>query len=120
MADNGDLRPRDCLECGACCFGDGPRYLRVSGDDHERLGSDGDSLTHFIGNRCYMRLVDGHCAALSVQPTGPRFVCQTYATRPDTCRRLERGSAECLAEFERKHARSTPAAPEVEGSRSAA
>ena len=83
--------------------------MRVSGDDHERLSAAGEPLTRFIGNRCYMRVVDGHCAALSIRRLGRRFFCTTYETRPQTCRTLERGSAECLAEFERKHRRRTGA-----------
>lgn len=96
-----------CLECGACCFADGPRYLRVSGDDHRRLGPGLPSLTHFIGNRCYMRLVDGHCVALTVPEPGSHWVCKAYAIRPGVCRDLERGSPQCLAEFERKHGRAS-------------
>ena len=105
MPDSDALLPETCLDCGACCFGDGPRYLRLSGVDHDRLGSAGDTLAHFIGNRFYMRVVDGHCAALSVVPTAPRYSCGQYVLRPDACRRLERGSDECLAEFARKHLR---------------
>ena len=53
-----------CLACGACCFSTLDTYVRVSGDDHARLGDAGQLLCHFIEHRCYMRLEDGHCAAL--------------------------------------------------------
>jgi uncharacterized protein len=91
----------ECLSCGACCFGPGPRYVRVTGDDHRRLGDEAERLTQFIEHRCYMRMEDGHCAALSIEASG-RFVCSVYAGRPEVCRRLERGSSECQAELIRK------------------
>lgn len=97
--------PATCLECGACCFGDGPRYLRISGDDHARLGAATERLTQFIGNRCYMRLVDSHCGALGLEREAGHFACEVYEQRPRTCRQLERGSDACLAEFERKRGR---------------
>lgn len=76
-------------------------YVRVTGDDHERLGADAAALTHFIGNRCYMRMhKDGHCGALRVGDG--RFVCSVYGNRPQVCRDLERGSPVCEAEIERK------------------
>ena len=73
----------ECLECGACCFSTLPTYLNLDGDDHERLGDDAERLTVFLGNRCYMRLIDGHCAALRVDSAERRFVCTVYdRTRP--------------------------------------
>lgn len=94
-------RVPDCLSCGACCFGPGSRYVRVSGDDYARLGDEAERLTSFIENRCYMRMEDGHCAALAID-AGRRFVCGVYALRPAVCRALERGSAACRAELEQK------------------
>lgn len=73
------------------------------------MGEGGTGLTHFIGNRCYMRLVDGHCGALGVAAAAPRFACGVYETRPETCRLLERGSPECLAEHARKYQRAAVA-----------
>jgi hypothetical protein len=74
-------------------------YVRVDGFDHARLGESVAALTVFVGNRCYMRLFDGHCAALVVDlPTG-RFVCSVYATRPGVCRDLQRASPECAGEL---------------------
>jgi Fe-S-cluster containining protein len=93
----------ECLVCGACCFGQGQRYVPVSGDDHARLGEHAEVYTQFIGNRCYMRMHEGHCAALHLAEDG-RFVCQVYATRPSTCRELARGEGACRAELEQKHA----------------
>lgn len=89
-----------CGECGACCTGDGERYVRVTGNDHERLGSQAASWTRFIGNRCYMRMDEGRCAALAHKHG--RWVCRIYESRPDVCRDLTRGSPECEAERCRK------------------
>lgn len=88
----------DCTSCGACCFSRSPRYLRVFGGDYERLGDDAERLTQFIDNRAFMRLVDGHCAALTYEPVSKRFLCSVYERRPDVCRALERGSSQCAAE----------------------
>jgi Fe-S-cluster containining protein len=98
--------PPLCLECGACCFSDLETAIRVTGDDHERLGEDAARLVRFVGNRAYMRLTDGHCAALRVEPEG-RFVCSVYEARPVVCRDLERGSPHCAAERFAKQARAT-------------
>jgi uncharacterized protein len=76
--------------------------VRVVGSDHERLGERAFELTHFIGNRCYMKMAFGHCAALSVEVTTGRFVCSAYEQRPDVCRDLERASPECRAESHEK------------------
>ncbi|NOY91657.1 MAG: zinc/iron-chelating domain-containing protein [Deltaproteobacteria bacterium] len=88
----------ECLCCGVCCFSREPRYLRVSGDDHLRLGEDAERMTHFIDNRCFMRLEQAHCAALRVEETTARFVCTVYEQRPETCRELTRNSPECGGE----------------------
>jgi len=72
--------------------------VRVTGDDYERLGPAVDALVHFVGNRAYMRLSDGHCAALRIEVDG-RFVCDVYDVRPDACRDLERASPQCAGEL---------------------
>lgn len=96
---------RDCQHCGACCFSDLATYVRVTGDDHARLGDLAEEVTEFHGHRCYMRMVDGHCAALVRDPAHGGFACSVYALRPDTCRLLERGSPACEAEVMQKEAR---------------
>ena len=88
----------ECLACGACCFSELSSYVRVTGDDYERLGEAAEALVHFDGTRAYMRMVDGHCAALEVDVMSGHFVCSTYATRPQICRDLARGSGECAGE----------------------
>jgi Fe-S-cluster containining protein len=76
--------------------------VRVLGSDHERLRERADDLTHFIGNRCYMKRTHGQCAALAVEVTTGRFVCSVYQQRPDVCRDLERASPQCRAEIHEK------------------
>jgi uncharacterized protein len=93
-----EATPDDCTSCGACCFSRAPDYLRVFGLDHDRLGSDAERLTHFIGNRLYMQLSEGHCAALTLEPESGRYLCSIYDRRPDVCRWLQRGSGHCRAE----------------------
>lgn len=105
MSDADDALP-DCLACGACCFSTLPEYVRVSGDDHARLGDEAERVTHFLGHRCYLRIEDGRCAALEVTleadgVTG-RFACRVYPARPALCRELERGSPACRAERHEK------------------
>jgi Fe-S-cluster containining protein len=92
----------ECLSCGTCCFSTLETYVRVTGEDHARLGERAEALTTFVGNRAYMRMTDGHCAALRVDPEAGRFVCTVYEARPSTCRELERGSPECLGELATK------------------
>ena len=106
-----------CLGCGACCFSNLDEYVRVDGDDHLRIGERALELTRFEGNRCYMRMHDGHCAALVIDREAKRFVCSIYETRPQLCRELGRESRECLAERHEKHERPL-AALRVLGSRS--
>ncbi len=95
----------ECLECGACCFSRLETYVRLDGADHARLGSRASELVHFEGNRAYLRMVDGHCAALVIDSERGRFVCAAYPDRPRTCRDLERGSEACLGEIASKHER---------------
>jgi Fe-S-cluster containining protein len=94
---DGDDTPQ-CLACGACCFSRLDRYVPVDGDDHARLGDAAEELVTWIGNRAYMRMEDGHCAALRVDREARRFVCTVYEARPRTCRDLARGSPECAGE----------------------
>ena len=83
--------------------------MRVSGDDHARLGDAGDTLVRFEGNRAYMRMEDGHCAALQVardleadEGSAGRFVCSVYERRPEVCRNLARGGLSCRGEIAAK------------------
>ena len=89
--------PEDCTTCGTCCFSHLQTYVSVTGDDHARLGDDAEAYVEFDGNRAFMRMERGHCAALRIE--GERFLCAVYAARPDTCRDLARDSAECAGEI---------------------
>lgn len=93
-----------CLRCGACCFSNLPTYVPVRGDDHERLGDRADDLVVFHGNRAFLVMKDGRCAALAIEssPDGPRYACTVYDIRPATCRALERGSPSCEGELAEK------------------
>ena len=76
--------------------------MRVLGDDYSRLGEQAELLVRFEGPRAYMRMLDGHCVALSVDASSGQFVCTAYATRPQVCRDLQRGEGACQAEREAK------------------
>jgi hypothetical protein len=91
-----------CLGCGACCFSKLETYASVTGFDYARLGDCADDLTVFVGNRCYMRMLDGHCASLVVDRATRRFVCSVYETRPAVCRDLARSSPACQGEIYEK------------------
>ena len=99
--------PTDCLRCGVCCFSPAETFVRVTGDDWERLGADAGRLAHLSGHRAFMNMAAGHCAALEVRATAagaPEFFCTAYERRPQICRDLARGSPECEAELSRKSA----------------
>jgi len=91
-----------CMECGVCCFASLPEYVRVFGTDWDRMGDRARALTHFLGNRCYMRIEDERCAALVIDPEARRFSCSIYEERPDCCRGLERGQGACRADLQQK------------------
>ena len=92
----------ECLGCGTCCFSRLASFVRVSGDDYARLAERAEALVWFDGIRAYMRMVDGHCSALEIDAGSGHFVCTAYATRPQVCRDLARGSGACLGERETK------------------
>lgn len=96
----------DCRHCGACCFSPAQRYVRVTGSDWSRLGSDAEVLAHFIGNQAYMQMKDQHCAALSLRSNSdgsPDFFCTIYDRRPQICRDLEVESPACEGERQVKY-----------------
>lgn len=100
--------PAGCQACGVCCFSLLPTYVRLSGEDWARLGDEAEQVAHFIGHRAYMKMADGHCAALqlsAVAADGKKFFCSVYERRPQVCRDLARGSPECLGELATKGAR---------------
>ena len=94
--------PGDCRQCGRCCFSELPEYVRVFGVDLDRMDAEMQLHTNFISNRCYMRIEDGHCTALAIDPVTRSFGCTIYEGRPDVCRSLERGTGSCFGEFSAK------------------
>ncbi len=99
-----------CVDCGACCFSELPEYVRVFGVDLDRMDDRAQGYTHFLGNRCYMRMEGGRCAALVIDPAARRFTCAIYEARPDVCRSLDRGSGQCRADRHAKLDRTLVAA----------
>lgn len=97
--------PKDCIRCGCCCINSAANAIRVTGDDYSRLEEHAENLVQFIGNRAFMKLTDGHCAALKVETMSARFICTIYERRPQVCRDLAEGSAECNAERHHKAVR---------------
>jgi hypothetical protein len=101
------LAPEDCRRCGVCCFSPVEQYVPVTGADWTRLGPIAEIFAHFIGNRAFMRMRQGHCAALAVRRTPEGnldFFCALYDQRPQICRDLARGSPQCEGERETKAA----------------
>ena len=94
-----------CLACGVCCFSRLDTYVRVLGDDHARLGERAEELVRFEGNRAYMKMADGHCAALRLDASSGQLACTAYEARPQACRDLARGSNACLGELATKRER---------------
>lgn len=90
--------PVACQTCGACCFSLLEAYVRVTGDDHARLAERTDELVWFDGIRAYMRMAEGHCAALQLDVRTGEMSCNAYENRPQICRDLERGSPQCDGE----------------------
>ncbi|MCF3651448.1 hypothetical protein LZG03_16960 [Opitutaceae bacterium LMO-CP1] len=77
----------------------------MTGADWSRLGASPDRWAVFSNHRAFMRMHDGHCAALRIEAGFPaRFVCEIYERRPQVCRELGRGSAACEGEIVRKRA----------------
>lgn len=89
--------PDDCTACGTCCFSQLENYVAVTGADYARLGDHTDTYVAFDGNRAFMVMVEGHCAALRID--AGRFTCAVYEVRPETCRTLARDSSECAGEI---------------------
>lgn len=97
--------PADCLHCGVCCFSKSGTYIRVSESDLLRLGEDGDRLVRSVGGQSYMRMEDGHCAAMAIttrRGEAPSFFCTVYERRPTVCRDLARGGQACATEMRAK------------------
>ena len=76
----------------------------MTGEDWSRLGDAAEEVAAFIGHRAFMRMNEGHCAALELRRDDhgtPEFFCTIYDRRPQICRDLARGSPECHGEREK-------------------
>jgi Fe-S-cluster containining protein len=80
-----------CSTCGRCCFG--PRdYVQIFDEDLPTLGDRlRDAFAVRSGSKRFMRMENGHCAAL--ERSGDRFRCAIYERRPLVCRVYEVGAA---------------------------
>ena len=69
---------------------------------HEHILPEAERVAHFVGHRAFMRMKDGHCAALELRHSAENgaleYFCTIYAARPQICRDLARGSPECEGE----------------------
>ena len=84
--------------------------MRVTGEDWSRLGEAAERVAHFIGHRAYMKMSGERCVALDLRRSAegkPEFFCTVYEQRPQICRDLERGSAQCAGECLAKRGRVT-------------
>ena len=102
--------PENCLHCGVCCVAKSGTYVRVSEADWARLGPDADRVARHVGRQAFMRMEDGHCAALQIttrRGAPPVYFCALYDRRPQVCRHLAQGSAACQTELRTKAARVT-------------
>ncbi|MBX3466667.1 MAG: YkgJ family cysteine cluster protein [Planctomycetes bacterium] len=97
--DDAPFDPPECQDCAACCFAPHDQHVRVTGDDHARLLPEEQArLTVWRGNRCFLAMTDGHCAALAA--VDGRWGCTIYERRPQLCRDLARGGPACRHEVE--------------------
>jgi Fe-S-cluster containining protein len=97
--------PIDCRHCGVCCFSQLDTYVRVMGADWSRLGDQAERVAHFIGHRAFLKMQNGHCAALEIERKAGEFCCAIYDCRPQICRDLLRDSPQCLGELATKGGR---------------
>lgn len=87
-----------CIDCGCCCFSVDPEYIRVFEVDLDRMDARARSFLASPQGRVAMRMSEGRCAALVVDPAARTYSCAIYEQRPDVCRSLLRASGGCLAD----------------------
>ena len=89
MSDEKAVIPQ-CLNCGACCASDDPKWVEVTEEDakliNPKMLQDGDIEKYAMkmrsGNRCIALNSNNHCSI--------------YSNRPKACRDFERGNLMCL------------------------
>jgi Fe-S-cluster containining protein len=77
----------------------------VTEEDRARLGQLTDEVCHEVNGEHYLSMNDGRCAQL--EHVEGEWVCGIYQKRPQACRDLARGSAQCLAERSLKRLRAS-------------
>ena len=96
----------DCRTCGACCRGRAGTIL-VDSSDRVRFRQSGrdDLCSSLVPGHFSLDALpshqDGQCVHQGTAQSP--LDCAIYELRPDSCRRFERGSHECLSA--RKHGR---------------
>lgn len=90
----------DCRTCAACCAAEvpSPFYVAVDAIDAARL-TPRWRAAHVSRGAILTRLdARGRCVCVALRGSvGRRASCSIYERRPGECRRLEAGSADCLA-----------------------
>ncbi len=94
----------DCTACGACCFTEQADYIELWQVDRDRLGAELARVGVERDGRWHLRMTDGRCHSLVIDPIARRFTCRVYALRPDACRALRPGSAHCRGDQRSKSA----------------
>lgn len=79
--------------------------MLVTERDRLRLGKLADEVSHQVGGKHYLKMGEGRCAQL--EHVEGEWVCGIYPRRPEACRDLARGSAQCLAERSLKRLRAS-------------
>jgi hypothetical protein len=73
-------------------------YVRVFEVDLDRMDARARGYVDEREGRRAMRMSEGRCAALVIDPARRSFECAIYPMRPDVCHSLARGSSACTAD----------------------
>lgn len=116
----------DCVACGRCCYYNAPNYVLLYPEDISDFGPAAIAK-HTVkstlsanslrpgedGSEIYMRMENGHCCALDVNP-GVSYACSIYKDRPLLCRMYEPGSVDCL-DARKRPTQEMPPEPKTSG-----
>jgi hypothetical protein len=93
-----DAEAYDCRTCGACCAPEIilPFYVTLRANDLARLTPEFRERNVARASLLTKRDPIGRCVCVALRGTiGRRCSCSIYERRPDECRKLEEGTAEC-------------------------